>query len=247
MMGARLAVDLSTYRRQGYLFEPYLLSSEEVDACAERLLELAAEFTASAGGPPEGSPVEYEPAVLRGEAPCEAPLHGVRRIRGLTACDPMFAAIAESSALLTWAEQLLGAAPRLIESTAILCAPRIAAAELWRQEAARYMPPPSRMVCVQIALDDATEDNGCMVLLRKSHSNGLAVHTAVHGNYTIDATAPEAAIQTHVGQPVLLPAGGAVLYDGRIVKSVLANRGAELRRAIEFGYVPAGEYPRLLG
>lgn len=208
-------VDLETYELQGYLVEPSCLDAGEVNGCSQRLDAMLAELT----GPGALSRTVWEPV----------------------GADAAFAALAEHPRVRPLVGELLGGAARLCECRVLLRPPHVADAERWRQEGARFSPRPSRMVCVQIALDDAIEENGCMVVLRRSHRDGYAAHVWLNGQWLADATRPSLSSLGSGGRPVLLPAGGAIFFDGLLFHGAVPNTGAEWRRAVQLAFVPAGE------
>ncbi|MBI2301490.1 MAG: phytanoyl-CoA dioxygenase family protein [Armatimonadetes bacterium] len=208
-------VDLETYELQGYLVEPACLDAGEVSGCLRRIDALVSE--------------------LYGPVPLARTLW--RKVGG----GDGFAGLGDHPRLRPLVEALLGGASRLCECRVLLRPPHVADAERWRQEGARFSPRPSRMVCVQIALDDAIEENGCMVVLRRSHRDGYAAHVWLNGQWLADATRPSLGSLSDPGRPVLLPAGGAIFFDGLLFHGAVPNTGAEWRRAVQLAFVPAGE------
>lgn len=237
-MHTAYAVDLGTYRQHGYLFDPFLLELEEVAACCLALEAVRQELLALGEPQHTATPLEFDPPLADGTP------GPVRRIRGLAGCDDYFATLAEHPNLVGWATQLLGTTPRLASSCAMFSQPDCPTIVPWSQEAARFAPLPRQMVCIQLALDDATEDNGCMVLLRRSHRDGLAAHSNFHGAWLADATPPAAALASASAQPVLLPSGGGIVYDGLLLCGTTPNQELEPRRAVQFCYVAEDDSAR---
>ncbi|NUP99969.1 MAG: phytanoyl-CoA dioxygenase family protein [Armatimonadetes bacterium] len=139
------------------------------------------------------------------------------------------------------AESLLGAPARLTSCTCRLKPPLLSGL-LWRQECARFLPLPSRMLCLSVALDDAIEETGCLVVLPRSHRDGLMPHLRRGGEWLLEAN--RAAAEQVGGHQVLVPAGGAVFYDGYLLHATTSNRGMCWRRAIQLTFVPADEHCR---
>jgi hypothetical protein len=96
-----------------------------------------------------------------------------------------------------------------------------------------------RLASVQIYLDDATAENGCLWVIPGSHRFG-------HIKSPDDGTAL-GRLYTDVGEiaelqprPLIAPAGSAIFFDGYIVHGSKSNRSASDRRALILTYQPAG-------
>ncbi len=99
-----------------------------------------------------------------------------------------------------------------------------------------------RLVSVQVYLDDATRENGCLWMIPQSHLHGVLPVFQDRGTigrlYTdldrFEGEEPEA---------IEAPAGTAVFFHGDIVHGSRSNRTNESRRAVVLTYQPAG-HPR---
>jgi hypothetical protein len=96
---------------------------------------------------------------------------------------------------------------------------------------------------VLIALDAASEENGCFRVIRGSHTRGCLAGindgSQLGGFYTDPALFDE---QQQV--PMIVPAGSLVFFNAHSVHGSLPNNSAEPRRALVLTYQPAG-FPML--
>jgi hypothetical protein len=96
---------------------------------------------------------------------------------------------------------------------------------------------------VLVALDDATEANGCFRVVRGSHTRGclpgLADGSQLEGFFTSPESFDEAQ-----QVPMLVPAGSLVFFSPHSVHGSFPNRSEQPRRALVMTYQPAG-FPML--
>lgn len=96
---------------------------------------------------------------------------------------------------------------------------------------------------VLVALDAASEENGCFRVIRGSHTRGclagISDGSQLGGFYTDPAQFDE---QQQV--PMVVPAGSLVFFNAHSVHGSFPNRSAQPRRALVLTYQPAG-FPML--
>ncbi len=97
-----------------------------------------------------------------------------------------------------------------------------------------------RLVSLQVYLDDATVENGCLWMIPGSHAHGRLACFEDQGTlgrlYTdVDRTLPGAA-----RVPIEAPAGSVIFFNGDVVHGSKRNRSASSRRAFVLTYQPAG-------
>ncbi|MFD6972556.1 phytanoyl-CoA dioxygenase family protein [Streptomyces sp. NPDC059949] len=137
--------------------------------------------------------------------------------------------------------------------------PVVGSAKPWHQDMA-FAPPgfaarEQGIVTIWIALEPATERNGCLEFFPGSHLLGLLPHTG--DRERLPGEPPlEGAVEPHVadehlprtGEPVAMPldAGSAVLFDGLVLHRSAPNTTAtEPRTAVSFVYkVPQPSWAR---
>ena len=91
-----------------------------------------------------------------------------------------------------------------------------------------------RLVTVCLYLDDATTENGCLLVAPGSHRNGI--QPTKEGTGLID----EEAFDTANMVPLAAPAGSIAFFGPLLVHKSLNNRSDRDRRALLFTYQPAG-------
>jgi phytanoyl-CoA hydroxylase len=96
-----------------------------------------------------------------------------------------------------------------------------------------------RLASVQIYLDEATPDNGCLWVIPGSHRLGhvpALSDRGVLGRLYSDI----GQIEGMTPMPLPAPAGSAIFFDGYIVHGSQTNRTLSDRRALVFTYQPPG-------
>jgi ectoine hydroxylase-related dioxygenase (phytanoyl-CoA dioxygenase family) len=96
-----------------------------------------------------------------------------------------------------------------------------------------------RLPNVMLALDDATERNGCLRVVRGSHTRGLLPGLEGEGRLGPLFTDPRA---FDLGQqvPAAMPAGSLLFFSPHIVHGSEPNRSDRPRRALVLTYQPGG-------
>ena len=133
-----------------------------------------------------------------------------------------------------WAQELLGADMELDFDMLIDKAPFTDTPTPWHQDAAYWIDlPDKRAVSCWIALDEATEANGCMWFIPKNDREALENHESLPGGGALfckpDTTGAEC---------VPLPPGGCTFHDGFTLHFSQGNRTAGHRRALILNFRP---------
>ncbi|MEZ4727297.1 MAG: phytanoyl-CoA dioxygenase family protein [Caldilineaceae bacterium] len=142
--------------------------------------------------------------------------------------------MAEQPKLLRVIERLMGEPPVLFQDMALIKPPRIGREKPWHQDHAYFdLPLTTTVVGVWIALDEATTENGCMIVYPGSHRQGPVVHFQRRDWQICD---------THTRQQevlaVPLQPGGCLLFHSLIHHGTPANNSTHRRRAVQFHYKP---------
>lgn len=96
-----------------------------------------------------------------------------------------------------------------------------------------------RLASLQIYLDDATVDNGCLWTIPGTHTQGVLPvfeDRGVLGRLYTDT----ARLEGEEPAPIEAPAGSVIWFDGYLVHGSRSNRSASSRRALVLTYQPAG-------
>lgn len=115
-------------------------------------------------------------------------------------------------------------------------------ATTWHQDIVALLPEAddTHQITVWVAVTEATEENGCLVSVPKSHREGAKVHCS---NLAL-ASEPQVPGRLMEGRDVVpLPVkkGGVVLFHKMNVHRALPNRSDSLRWSMDLRYHPTGQ------
>jgi phytanoyl-CoA hydroxylase len=133
-------------------------------------------------------------------------------------------------------------APTLWQSMVIFKQPEIGGAVRWHQDASYLYTDPSSVVGAWLALEDATRENGCLLVQPGGHRSPLRERYRVDWNArsgrleTLDATPWPAADE---GVALEVPAGSLVLFHDHLPHASAANRSSRRRTALTFHFADA--------
>ena len=96
------------------------------------------------------------------------------------------------------------------------------------------LPLETTVVGVWIALDEATADNGCMMVIPGSHKKGAQIHFRRRDWQICDTD-----VARGVALSVPLKPGSCLLFHGLIHHGTPANRTDQRRRALQYHYCSA--------
>lgn len=181
--------EFEQYQREGYVVAESLLSAETVGRVRNRVREYVTGEREEAGFERMLEPAPTDGGELWGQFDHEG--EPVRKFEGLEMVreDHVFRDIAFDESILTVIEQLQGPNLKLLRSAAMLKPPRVGSEKKLHQDAAYYPIHPMDHVTVWVALDEATEANGCMHVVPGAHLDGLVGHEALE--YETDITIQE--------------------------------------------------------
>ena len=222
---------IDLFNDQGFLPFPHLLSSLEVAALHLRLEDIGNEVVDF----PEQF-VQIEPRVANGELE-EDPVrfNNVRKIWNLTRYDELFKELARHPKILDVVHSLLGPDLKIyVDQT--LCKPaRVGSAKPPHQDSAYWVniDPPNLVIC-WIALDDATEDNGCMRFISGSHKLGVIEHKHLE-----DFRVEDAKVDYAKEVCVPLEAGGGSFHHSLAMHRTDANVSDQRRIGLTVAYMAA--------
>ena len=99
-----------------------------------------------------------------------------------------------------------------------------------------------RLASLQLYLDDADEENGCLWMIAGSHRHGVLPVYQDRG--TLGRLYTDVDRIPHSERvPIAAPAGSLIFFHGDVVHGSRSNRSAQSRRALVLTYQPAG-HPR---
>ena len=217
------------YHEQGFLAVRSAMPGSSVDEALTALRDAAR--------PDSGAQVQYEAsAQQRLDAMSELErLAAIRKVVGFVEHSSVLSSIATDPILISKVEAMLGETSRLYLDQAFHKPPG-GREKPWHQDQLSGIRVPSGVPIVSawIALDEATLENGCMCVIRRSHSLGPRRH--VRGR---DVQICDEEVSLADGVAVPLRPGGLLFFDGLVHHGTAANRSTRTRRSVQFHYTRA--------
>lgn len=222
-----------TFWEDGFVKVPDLLTAEEVAALNERTDAILAgrspfpqEFI-HVEPDQTGNPVAHVDRALV-----------VRKISNPCLKDDRFYQLLSHPHVLRVANGVLGPDVKLLYDQ-MLCKPaKYGSAKPYHQDSPYWPVEPMELMTMWIALDDATEENGCMRYLRGSHKNGALPHDESEGYHRM----PEG-WRDLPGSPeeitLPIPAGSAICHHSLTLHETAPNRSWNRRRALSIVFMRA--------
>ncbi|MEM7532840.1 MAG: phytanoyl-CoA dioxygenase family protein [Chloroflexota bacterium] len=224
---------IAHFHDQGYLVIHNAFNQTEVQDGLDGLMDLLD------GSSPDFKGVMYEKAsqgIDVKSMPAEQKQNYVRKFMWFVEHDRRLKALSEHPKLMAVLSRILDDAPDLFQDMALLKPPHIGREKPWHQDHAYFnLPLETTVVGVWIALDEATTENGCMVINPGTNRRGPVVHFRRRDWQICD---------THVNNQgalaVPLKPGGCLLFHSFIQHGTPTNRTDMRRRAVQYHYKPAG-------
>ncbi len=223
--------DIERFHTQGYLAIHRAFSSEEVDNALAGLLHLLSGQVADFKG------VMYEKAaagVNIAELAPEEKQDYVRKFMWFVKHDKRLYDMAHHPELIALVQRIMGETPVLFQDMGLLKPPHFGREKPWHQDHAYFeLPLEAKVVGCWIALDEATTENGCMIVIPGTHRQGPVVHFKRRDWQICDTH-----VQKQGAVAVPLPPGGCLLFSSLIHHGTPTNRSDARRRAVQFHYRP---------
>lgn len=224
-------IEIEAYRRDGIVVPSFQLSASRLRAMHAALDQLLASN-------PENSSDSMLCPHLIFDAAQDVP--GMHPLRGT----PAWLEFARDPAILDMVEQLIG--PDLILwGTTVFGKPAERGTETpWHQDG-DYWPIRPRATCsVWIALDESTQDNGCLRVIPGSHTGGrIYRHHRVQGRKTTLAwEADGEQFEDRAARDIVLKPGQMSLHDVNLLHGSRANTSARRRAGFALRIMPANAH-----
>jgi ectoine hydroxylase-related dioxygenase (phytanoyl-CoA dioxygenase family) len=173
--------------------------------------------------------------VQRGEVQVEHPGDGIRKIDLLVQEDDLFRQLALDPRVVDVIEALLGPDIKLFRNSLMLKPPKVGSPKGWHQDSPYWPIEPMDLCSCWLPLDDATRENGCMVVIPGGHRQGPLPHVRVTDDYVI------AEGYVNLEQAVALPmrAGSGLFFHSLLPHYTAPNRSQRWRRAMVLSYMSA--------
>ena len=223
--------EIELFHEQGFLIVQNVLTADELETMRVRAEQIAR------GELPEGSRIkrQVEPAVDRGEQDAQSYELSLRKMTGIAlARDPAFEAHAKRARVVEMIAALLGPDLTLYQDQLFMKAPRVGSRQPYHQDqpAGFFIDPPEALVTVWTALDESTEENGCLRYLPGTHRLGPLTREQ-RGEWEARALAGE--LKDEV--PLVLPPGGCGIHHGWLLHASNVNHSDKRRRGYAMHYV----------
>jgi len=221
------AEQLDAFGRGGQLTVPDLFSTEEIERALEDLTQWDADFR---------STLTDEERQWYLEDPSD-PASPFRKLDDPVFHREIFRELAMHSPLVEAAEQLIGAGVSVVFSQVFCKAPEIGGPKPVHQDNFYFAPSDTdALLTTWIALDAATEENGCLHYGLGSHREPVLEHTAPK-DAPFNLQVPADVAKKYPMTPAPVPRGGVSIHHGNTLHQSSANRSAHPRRAVTFHFL----------
>jgi ectoine hydroxylase-related dioxygenase (phytanoyl-CoA dioxygenase family) len=150
--------------------------------------------------------------------------------------DDVFYRLLHKPAILDMVEGVLGTSTIRLYHDQALFKPALLGDEVpWHQDNGYWKLDPLQSASLWIALDDATEENGCMWMVPGSHKAGQVGHQRA-GQYIAQLKADA---DERLAVPIPLPAGSGMFHHCRTLHRTKPNHSPNQRRAWVMHYIAA--------
>jgi phytanoyl-CoA hydroxylase len=168
----------------------------------------------------------------------------VRRLKNPARLHPFFGALIRSAPILDCLEALIGQGVRMLGSKLNMKAADGGSPVEWHQDFAFHPHTNDDVLALGVYFDDATLDNGCMLMVPGSHRGGVLDYH--QDGVFVGAISPgrgEADLSMAV--PIEVKAGGISIHHGHMLHASAPNRSARPRRLLFYDLAGVDAWPLL--
>lgn len=224
------------YRSDGFIVVPGLLD----DVTRSRMKQVLAELIEKSRG------LSTHDDVYDLEPTHSAHDPRVRRIKKPHIVDRVFADFMRSPALLEVLVALLGpSGVRLHGSKLNLKSPEYGSPVEWHQDWAFYPHTNDDLLAVGVLLDDATEENGPLMVVPGSHTGPTYDHHGTDGRFCGAMDPGRDGLDYTKAVSLLAPAGSCSFHHVRAVHGSAQNRSSQSRNLLLYEFAAADAFPLL--
>lgn len=221
---------VARYKREGYLVIEDVLAPEVMDelrAVTDSFVDRSRHATSS------DNVLDFEAADRSGE-------HHLRRIKSPERHAPVYAQVMGSEPVLNCVRDLIGDDVRFWSGKLNLKRPFGGQAVEWHQDWAFGPATNDDLLTVGVALDNATTENGCLLMIPGSHRGPVLDHWR-DDDFTGAVTDEKFDFSNAV--PVEVKSGGITLHHIRTLHASAPNRSRQQRRLLLYTYAAADAWP----
>lgn len=223
---------IATSRSGGYVLLKGIKTPEE---CGDYLTRLE-EYSNGARPVPEGSVIQREPRVERGELSAVGG-SDIRKIGGVAHGDGLFRDLVFTPTVVGTAQQLMSPNLKLFRADVLMKPPQVGSAKGMHQDSAYWQIEPMDLWSCWMPFDPATLENGCMAVIPGSHKRGVLPHVNVTDDYVV----PEVHYRADDIVTVPMDPGDGLFFHSLLLHGTAENTSTMPRRAITMSYM-AAEY-----
>ena len=231
MIGAR---EVETYRREGYLVLPDVLTPGEV-AALQRVTDEFLERSRTVTKHTEMFDLED------GHTPLAPRL---RRIVSPHLWHPVYATLVRHERIIAALSDLWGPNIRFDQSKLNMKSAGFGSPVEWHQDWAFYPHTNDDLAAVGVMIDDIDEGNGPMLVLPRSHTGPIYDHHA-EGRFCGAIDVSRSALDVSGAVPCIGRAGTITIHHARLVHGSATNRSTRPRRFLLHQYRAADAWPLL--
>ena len=218
---------METFRRDGQLTVRDLFSAEQIDRALADLAEWDAEFRTT---------LTDEQREWYLEDPSD-PASPFRKLDNPVFHRAAFRELATTPALVEVVEQLIGKGVMLFFSQVFCKPPEVGSPKPVHQDNFYFAPSDTdALLTTWIALDAATEENGCLHYGLGSHREPVLEHTAPE-DAPFNLQVPAEVATKYPMTPAPVPRGGVSIHHGNTLHQSSSNRSDHPRRAVTFHFL----------
>ena len=221
---------IARFHEQGYLAIRQAFAPQQIESAGRAMWHLID------GKNPDFKGLQVEAdkrgcfSTLTGEARRDA----VRKLWKFVDSDDRLSALAYAPDVLAVLARMMNDTPVLFQDMGLIKPPRIGREKPWHQDCAYFnYPVHTTVVGVWIAIDAATEENGCLHIIPGSNQHGPIPHFKRRDWQICDA---DVAVPNSVTVP--LDPGGCLFWHGLTHHGSPTNRSPYRRRALQYHYRP---------
>ena len=219
------------FARDGYLVVPGVLDAPTLAAVTAEATAICRGERGAVKGTAPAAPGESDEDVLRRHL-C---IHFPHKISAV------LEGVARTPAVIDLLTAIIGPDVKLVQSM-LFVKSEGRPGQAWHQDE-YFIPTRDRsLAAAWIALDAATVENGCLWVIPGSHRAGVLYPDREHDDTRFDCTAEAYgfAYDEADAEPVEVPAGALVMFDGYLLHRSLPNTGRHgMRRAFVSHYMSA--------
>jgi hypothetical protein len=245
--GRLTAEEWRAWKRDGFFIRPREFDASEIEELRGAVEAVALRAGAAAGAGGHGYAIDGNRYCEAGGATVQfehAPgSETIRVIEPFHHLDPRIDRLIDDPRFVEPMRDLVGCDEvSLFTDKLNLKRPREGSRFRWHQDSPYWnhaCPHVDRLPNAMLALDDATEENGCLRIVAGSHRRGLlpgCVGDGILAPLFTDPRCFDASKQV----PALMAAGSLLFFSPHTVHGSEPNRSAAPRRAFLFTYQPAG-------